>query len=345
MNITTMDIYSFFNSADVAEHCRSIGHKFDAIETAVMISKSNTKSLQEKLSAYRTIIEDYPDMEIPDACHHKGVKSFHQALGSVIAHQERILKKYLTPEPGMIYQARIIRRNQDSDPEDLEIYTSYEKALADALEFSFSNISDEDFSHMRIKKKYMDCNDTGKGIEAAVSRTGDIIELDQWGLLDAVSNVEKYLLDRQIYVPTPFKPGDLVEDDGYGWMGCVYVLRSIHYLDYDTRLEKCGDASDMTANVYYESEGSVNCECTNFYPDLRYCKRDLTGNSRILKYISLHMQDDLCLCSLLQIHRYLNMESEMEKIKQHIFVHDLEQRNDNLLGNKGGPQKKEKTDK
>ena len=28
-----MDIYGFFNSADVAEHCKSIGHKFDAIET------------------------------------------------------------------------------------------------------------------------------------------------------------------------------------------------------------------------------------------------------------------------------------------------------------------------
>ena len=329
-----MDIYSFFNSSDVAEHCKSIGHEFDAIETAVMVSMSNTKSIQEKLSAYRTIIENYPDMEIPHAYHHERIGSFHEALGGVIAYQERALEKYLTPEPGMIYHATIIVRNPDRTPDELEIYTSHENALADALEYSYSYISDEDFSHVRIKKKYIDCSDTRKYIEAKVSRLGDIIEIDQYGFFDAETETDLYLLDRQIYVPAPFKPGDLVEDDGGGWMGNVYVLRSIDYIDYDTRLTKCGDKSDMTAWVYYESEGSVKCECVHFYPNLRYCRRELEGRARILKYVNLHLQDNLCLCSLLQIQKYLTLEYDMEKAKQHVFVDDLKYRNDNLVDDK-----------
>ena len=44
----------------------SIGHTFNAVESAVMINKSKSRSIAEKHAAYREIIANYPDMEIPD---------------------------------------------------------------------------------------------------------------------------------------------------------------------------------------------------------------------------------------------------------------------------------------
>jgi hypothetical protein len=62
-----VNIYAFFNSPDVAEYCQSIGHSFNAVESAVMINQSDSRTLAEKHAAYRTIIAEYPDMEAPMA--------------------------------------------------------------------------------------------------------------------------------------------------------------------------------------------------------------------------------------------------------------------------------------
>lgn len=59
-----LDIYSFFNSKDIGELCRSIGHKFTPAEMTAIIYKSN-KSLEEKHEAYQKIIDDFPDMPMP----------------------------------------------------------------------------------------------------------------------------------------------------------------------------------------------------------------------------------------------------------------------------------------
>ena len=312
-----MDIYSFFNSADVVEHCKSIGHEFDALEAAVMVSKSNTRSLEEKLSAYRAIIAEYQDMEIPYACHHESVGSFHEALGSVIAYNERVLEKYLMPEPGMIYQVINTISDDYWSEEVVDVFSSHEEALRCVMELSSARFSDKDKSRIKTMKINLDRSGF---IEAKISPNGALVELDQWGLVDAETKVEMYLLDRQIYVPTPFKVGDLVEDDGYyAWVEKMYVLRSIDYIDYDTRHEKCGGASSMGAEVYCVSEGAIGRERTQFYPDLRYCRRELVGESRILEYISKHMQDGLCIAELLLLYKLFSMESEVEKMKKRLF--------------------------
>ncbi len=59
-----LDIYSFFNSKDIGEHCRSIGYNFTPAEMTAIIYKSN-KPLEKKHEAYQKIIDDYPDMPMP----------------------------------------------------------------------------------------------------------------------------------------------------------------------------------------------------------------------------------------------------------------------------------------
>ena len=43
-----MDIYSYFNSKTVGEYCRSIGHQFNAMESAFIINDCKSISMDKK---------------------------------------------------------------------------------------------------------------------------------------------------------------------------------------------------------------------------------------------------------------------------------------------------------
>ena len=45
-----MNIYDYFKSADVAEHCKSIGHRFNTVEIAWIIDQSD-KTINQRCKA------------------------------------------------------------------------------------------------------------------------------------------------------------------------------------------------------------------------------------------------------------------------------------------------------
>lgn len=51
------DIYTYFNSPDVAEHCRRIGHIFTPLEKAVLIAMSERPASQ-RLDGYRALLPE-----------------------------------------------------------------------------------------------------------------------------------------------------------------------------------------------------------------------------------------------------------------------------------------------
>jgi len=305
-----MNIYDFFNSPDVAEYCQSIGHTLNAVECAVMINHSDKRTLEEKLEAYRTIIAEYPDMEIPEAFNHGHIKSFHKALEGVITFEEKLLEKFLSTEPGAIYQV------------EKDVFTSYEKALAEALEECFE-----------ISKKYLN---NKAYISVNLSNTGKILNIgyrDDKNIFANFDTKSGYLLETfYIDIPVPFKAGDLVECN-HG-MGGVYVLKDIirDNAEMHAKMLLTNDTSDMTAGIYYEDSGNIDCEIMHFYPDLRYCRRELEGEKRILKYVSLYEQKKLCLCGLLKVQKYLMLNERAKELKNDYGLREqLEQVRDELL--------------
>ena len=317
-----MNIYDFFNSPDVAAYCLSIGHTFNAVESAVMVSQSKMRTHAEKLAAYRTIIAEYPDMELPEGYNHDYYESFHKALGDFIVYEERLLEKFITPEPDVIYMPLIDGEYYQCT----DIFTSYEKALKDALE------SVENGKNYKIEKKYLDSD---KYIQATFSKSGEIMYVDYYLEEDFAENgIDcNFLSSIYIDVPVPFKNGDLVEYDG-SYLGGVYVLQKTCRDDteYNSKSIYRADLMDMTAGVHYECGGSIGCECIHFYPDLRYCRRELEGEQRILKYVSLNLQDKLCLCGLLKIQKYLLVDKIRSELKNdYDLKYQLEQIGDKLL--------------
>jgi len=289
-----MNIYDFFNSPDVAAHCQSIGYTFNIVECAVIVYRSEKRTLKEKHEAYRAIIAEYPDIEFyTDGGEH--IKSFHKALGKVIAIEERLLEKFLSTEPETVYQSEV------------HVFLSYEKALADALEYC-----DENLQKIVVDKIYLksDSDEFNESIYVHVSSAGEIIEIglnslndsDIFADFDHNASIFLYFLD--IDIPVPFKAGDLVENA----MGGVYVLTDIVLTDIIRGNHKVRAA-------YWEHGGNIECETMPFYHEFRYCRRELEGEKRILKYVSLYEQKEIDLCSLLEIQKYLLLNEKIGELK------------------------------
>jgi hypothetical protein len=305
-----------------------------------MISESRVRSLKEKHEAYKTIIREYPDTGIPKGHRLEYIPSFHKALGEIMLYEEQILEAYLKKEPNTVYELKM-RYWESEDNYDWELYATHEQALAEMYKLLGNekemcvkrNCKKSEFSHGMIRKKFLQDDDFGY-IEVRVSKHGEIIDLNYSTKMYNTPELSFLLSEFYIDIPVPFKKGDLIEyDDGNDWMGKVYVLRNLCRDDEERNAKWIikADISDMTADVYYESDGNVECECIHFYPDLRYCRRELHGEKRILKYTSLYLQDKLCLCNLLKIQKYLMLDAKATSIVDSSNLeYDLEQLGEKL---------------
>ena len=60
----SFNVFEFFNSKDIAGHCKNIGHTFTAIETAYLIWYSDHHTIAQKHTAWKHIIKTMPNEEI-----------------------------------------------------------------------------------------------------------------------------------------------------------------------------------------------------------------------------------------------------------------------------------------
>ena len=59
-----MDIYSFLNSKDIAEHCRRLQKTWTPLQMALIISRS-VRPVPDKHRAWRELISDCTDIPVP----------------------------------------------------------------------------------------------------------------------------------------------------------------------------------------------------------------------------------------------------------------------------------------
>ena len=168
-----MDIYSYIESSDgytkqmkeVADHCRSIGQTWSPFEMAVIIGRSN-RSVAEKHTAWRDLINNYPDSQTPD--HYKYGKpnfvsydSYHKKLAEVIKYEnwlEDMLKKN---ENGVAYKYMNPKSDYFDTDYSKDLYPTFDDAWIAAKQElqvnpSKSFISNE-ITIVKIYNKGLDC--------------------------------------------------------------------------------------------------------------------------------------------------------------------------------------------
>ena len=58
------DNYDLINSKAIGNYCRKIKYQFNTEELAVLVYRNNEMNIEEKITKYQDLIDNYPDMEV-----------------------------------------------------------------------------------------------------------------------------------------------------------------------------------------------------------------------------------------------------------------------------------------
>ena len=199
-----MNIYEYFNSPDVANHCKKLGHRFSGKELAYMIWQSNHHTLAQKIAAWEELLKIIPDEPLEDG------DSLHHFLACYITRLQQFISEFQAGAENCVYSFETRYANvSDRYLDESALYTSYDVCLCAAME----NNAGEVLS-FRIRKKQIHSQKADWMGDAMLYLTakGEPMDLfigPYYGEIDVL--VEPFgFYSWYIKIPTLFKRGDIV---------------------------------------------------------------------------------------------------------------------------------------
>lgn len=285
------DDYNLINSKAISDYCRSIEHKFNTEELAVLVYRNKKMNIEEKIDKYKDLIKNYPDMEVIERINCKHYDSIKEMIENEISRLEDLYHKFISKNEDCIYtwieynkstlqydHRNTIKNTKKTFEEAYKEVSDYVKEYNDTISFE---IIMKDFNNWEN-------NITGYYV----------IENEEIKLINLIENKNNFLDIDNIFLnmPTPFKKGDILISNSkaknYGDFGEIFVL---YYLstwrkNLDELLKKGNyDSSDMIGYVYYlygEDSTEFVLDHKWDYDSFEYYDGELTGKNRILKDIS-----------------------------------------------------------
>jgi hypothetical protein len=95
-----MNIYDYFESADIANHCKDIKREFNALERAAIISRSH-KTIPQKIDAWTWLLNTTYDK--PLSGNPKKKKMLHASLIETIEYYRNGIDAFLTHGENEVY--------------------------------------------------------------------------------------------------------------------------------------------------------------------------------------------------------------------------------------------------
>ena len=89
MNRRKMDIYRFIDSRDMREHLQKLNYSFTTPEAAFLVYWCKAATLEERIAAWREIIDTMPNCAMAERLNLEAIPDFHQFLRDYIDLQER----------------------------------------------------------------------------------------------------------------------------------------------------------------------------------------------------------------------------------------------------------------
>lgn len=312
------DDYNLINSRAIADYCRSIKHKFNTEELAVLIYRNKRMGINEKIAKYEDLIKNYPDMEVIERINCQHYDSVKTMIKKEIQRLNRLYKKLLQENDDCIYtwteynkSTLKIEHYRDVD----HTFKTYNEAIKDIQDYI--NEYDDTIS-FRITKKHFD------------KRKGDIfadynVENRKSKLINLMERNDDFLDIDQIFlnIPTPFKKGDILisnsaEIGTYGESNEIFVLDYLCiWRDNLSKLLADGnyDSSDMIGYGYcFCNENSTDfIRDDKFnYDSFEYYEGELKGKNRILKDISSFIKGKIELELFVHAYDYFKSDFKSE---------------------------------
>lgn len=278
-----MDIYEFIDSKDIRNYLQKMKYEFTVPETAFLIYMSRRVTLNEKLDAWREIIDTMPDCSMGERLNMEKIPSFHGFLTEYIALLKNLLDIFYKSEKEVYTYAFYEKEEKCSGPvgkfewvEEGKVFSDFHTAVSHVKK----NYPDEPFKKLRFIKQYFsDVEDeVEKKLTLEMNHDLEILSVDEQGVLND-SQTDLYLTFEGMWFafPTPFRRGDILKNPFLSEQ--PFVLNDIRtwgskemlengYAQEDSpvknadrtieRLMKNGDTSDMNYSGCYIGEDAGN---------------------------------------------------------------------------------------
>ena len=310
-----MDIFSFIESKDIAQHIKATGYRITDIQKAWLVWNCRSATQEERHAAWQELIQSTTDQKIVSGLHSTEWPSFHQMLADYMALDRKLVDLLKRDDPNTVFRFEAKTNSLNPRVRQLEwrgeaLFSTYEKAL--------SGIEDWDNPpFFRITKHWCDTNFR---VEGTFNAECQLLEIDCYGEL-----ITNYLNEQEIElhcesfdgmwfdIPIPFQKGDLVQDtqskepfvllDTDPWAKQRHPNRGSH---------RC--ASDMLAFGYsYDPEDHfLYDDYMCGYLNLEYCTDPLVGGERLLEAYSRFVKGEIDAWSLSKFARMYHCEELAE---------------------------------
>lgn len=327
-----MNIYDFFNSRDIAKHCRDIDHKFTALEMAYIISRSEYRTLEQKHQAWQYLIDHYHDEELPEGkwlddsgAPVRKERSLHKFLQHYMEIERQCLADFPKMQNGYVYEYAIMYSGEIQYQSDDILYSNYEGCFAALREDMGTHTVGARITRRRL---YVVPSEVGLDeVSIHMNAALDVMSVDSmhldddWAIKDGFS-------DMWFHIPTPFQRGDLVTCNRVDKEKQEkFVLLHIPYWEenerghnmkwYTDRLAKeGGDWTDMQTSIFkIDQDGDVYWAHGPNYLFLEYCQDEPKGDERILLALSSYLQNKISLEDFMRAQKILIAERQADEMR------------------------------
>lgn len=320
------NVFEYFNSKDIADHCKNIGHTFTAIETAYLIWYSDHHTIAQKHNAWKHIIETMPDEKITQFGSSPSTM-LHEFLQEYMDTEQAFVDDFTITKQGYIYSYEVRYREGVEHHGDGYFFDNFESAVGAAKE----DIEEEKgrIVEVRIIRRVLNSShkdyDFGKEELTFTPKMEPlrIDEADVDGKYQILGSCYGFY-DMWVEIPTPFQKGDIVcmhstygektEPMAVSWIPYWTENELGHdYTNVVNRLRKWGDWSDMQASYWwFDEKGDLFADHGPEYLLLEfYCSR-LEGRNKFLVALKNYLQKKIYIDDLIRSYATFTSEERAE---------------------------------
>ena len=296
------DDYNLVNSRAIADYCRSIKHKFNTEELAVLVYRNKRMDIKQKIAKYKDLIENYPDMEVIERINCKHYDSVKTMIQEEIDRLEKLHKELMEDNGNSIYEWK----------EFEEITKTYDETYKKVVDYIDEY---DDISYVQITKKSFEGEDNViYAYYSVIDKKLQLYDITKKGD-DFRESIDQIFLN----IPTPFKKGDILaisnaSAKNFNDYSDVFVLEYLSTWNetIEKRMKEGNfDSSDMIGYGYYftyDSGFEITCDHKWDYDSFEYYEGELKYRERFLKAISSLLKGKIEIELFLQAYETMKQE-------------------------------------